>query len=45
MEMEKIFGVSAEAGTLGLSLYVLRLALGPMTLAPLSEVSLSYVRA
>ncbi|KAE8448794.1 hypothetical protein EG329_008796 [Mollisiaceae sp. DMI_Dod_QoI] len=37
MEMEKMFGVSAEVGTLGLSLYVLGLALGPMTLAPLSE--------
>ncbi|TVY60679.1 Efflux pump FUB11 [Lachnellula suecica] len=35
--MEKEFGVSAEVGTLGLSLYVLGLALGPMTLAPLSE--------
>lgn len=37
-DMEMIFGVSAEVGTLGLSLYVLGLALGPMTLAPLSEV-------
>ncbi|KAF8848825.1 hypothetical protein BDZ45DRAFT_718491 [Acephala macrosclerotiorum] len=37
MEMEKIFGVSAEVGTLGLSIYVLGLALGPMTLMPLSE--------
>ncbi|EPE30569.1 MFS general substrate transporter [Glarea lozoyensis ATCC 20868] len=36
-EMEQIFGVGAEVGTLGLSLYVLGLALGPMTLAPLSE--------
>ncbi|CZT20924.1 related to multidrug resistant protein [Ramularia collo-cygni] len=31
------FGVSAEVGTLGLSLYVLGLALGPMSLGPLSE--------
>ncbi|KZP32502.1 MFS multidrug transporter-like protein [Athelia psychrophila] len=31
------FGVSTEVATLGLSLYVLGLALGPMTLAPLSE--------
>ncbi|KAF4308183.1 Sugar transporter conserved site [Botryosphaeria dothidea] len=31
------FGLSPEAGTLGLSLYVLGLAFGPMTLAPLSE--------
>jgi len=31
------FGVSAEIGTLGLSLYVLGLALGPMSLGPLSE--------
>ncbi|MBA7495541.1 hypothetical protein ES702_06128 [subsurface metagenome] len=31
------FGVSSEVATLGLSLYVLGLALGPMTLAPLSE--------
>jgi hypothetical protein len=37
-EMEELFGISAEVGTLGLSLYVLGLALGPMTLAPLSEV-------
>lgn len=33
----KDFGVSAEVATLGLSLYILGLALGPMTLAPLSE--------
>ncbi|KZP32495.1 MFS general substrate transporter [Athelia psychrophila] len=32
-----IHGVSTEVATLGLSLYVLGLALGPMTLAPLSE--------
>lgn len=31
------FGVSSELGTLGLSLYVLGLALGPMSLGPLSE--------
>ncbi|OJD36225.1 polyamine transporter [Diplodia corticola] len=31
------WGLSPEAGTLGLSLYVLGLAFGPMTLAPLSE--------
>ena len=33
----KNFHVSTEVGTLGLSMYVLGLALGPMTLAPLSE--------
>lgn len=32
------FGISTEIATLGLSMYVLGLALGPMTLAPLSEV-------
>ncbi|APA11874.1 hypothetical protein sscle_08g066440 [Sclerotinia sclerotiorum 1980 UF-70] len=31
------FKVSTEVGVLGLSLYILGLALGPMTLAPLSE--------
>lgn len=31
------FGVSSEIGTLGLSLYILGLALGPMSLGPLSE--------
>ncbi|KAL1638938.1 hypothetical protein SLS58_008396 [Diplodia intermedia] len=31
------WGLSPEGGTLGLSLYVLGLAFGPMTLAPLSE--------
>ena len=36
-DFEKDFKVSAEVGTLGLSLYVLGLAFGPMTLAPLSE--------
>ncbi|KAJ5037947.1 uncharacterized protein L3040_006823 [Drepanopeziza brunnea f. sp. 'multigermtubi'] len=36
-QMQAEFGVSAEVGTLGLSLYILGLALGPMTLAPLSE--------
>lgn len=34
----KDFGVSSEVGTLGLSTYVGGLALGPMVLAPLSEV-------
>ena len=38
MSFEKDMGVSSEVGTLGLSMYVLGLALGPMTLAPLSEV-------
>ena len=33
----KDFHTSSEIGTLGLSLYVLGLAFGPMTLAPLSE--------
>lgn len=37
MSFTKEFFVSSEVGTLGLSLYVLGLALGPMTLAPLSE--------
>ena len=36
-KFEADFGVSSEIGTLGLSLYVLGLALGPMALAPLSE--------
>lgn len=36
-DFEKSFHISSEVGTLGLSLYVLGLALGPMTLAPLSE--------
>ncbi|KAK5169351.1 uncharacterized protein LTR77_005326 [Saxophila tyrrhenica] len=36
-DFEKDFNVSAEVGVLGLSLYVLGLAFGPMTLAPLSE--------
>ena len=31
------FAVSSTVGTLGLSLYILGLALGPMSLAPLSE--------
>lgn len=34
----KAFHVSGEVGTLGLSIYVAGLALGPMSLAPLSEV-------
>ncbi|KAM0312368.1 hypothetical protein ACHAO8_006370 [Botrytis cinerea] len=33
----QFFNVSSEVGVLGLSLYILGLALGPMTLAPLSE--------
>ncbi|PWN88979.1 MFS general substrate transporter [Acaromyces ingoldii] len=36
-KFQKDFGTSAEVTTLGLSLYVLGLALGPMFLAPLSE--------
>ena len=36
-KFSKDFDVSAEIATLGLSLYVLGLAFGPMTLAPLSE--------
>ncbi|TYJ55740.1 hypothetical protein B9479_003516 [Cryptococcus floricola] len=36
-QMEEEFGFSAEVGTVGLSLYVLGFALGPMCLAPLSE--------
>lgn len=32
------FDVSTEVATLGLSLFILGLAIGPMTLAPLSEV-------
>lgn len=32
------FGLPSGLGTLGLSAYVLGLAFGPMTLAPLSEV-------
>ncbi|THW69345.1 MFS general substrate transporter [Aureobasidium pullulans] len=31
------FGVSAEVGTVGLSMYILGFAIGPMLLAPLSE--------
>lgn len=34
----KDFGVSTEIATLGLSIYVAGLALGPMPIAPLSEV-------
>ena len=37
MKFIKEFKVSTEVGVLGLSLYVLGLALGPMSLAPLSE--------
>ena len=39
----KDFGVSGEVGTLGLSLCVLGFALGPMTLAPLSEYALPFL--
>lgn len=35
------FGLPAGMGTLGLSSYILGLAFGPMTLAPLSEVRIS----
>jgi multidrug resistance protein len=35
--IQEAFGVSAEIGTLGLSLYILGFALGPLVLAPLSE--------
>lgn len=38
----KDFGVSGEVGTLGLSLCVLGFALGPMTLAPLSEYEFTH---
>ena len=34
--------VSNHVATLGLSMYILGLAFGPMSLAPLSEVSLRY---
>lgn len=36
-KFNKDMGISEEVGTLGLSIFVLGLALGPMTLAPLSE--------
>lgn len=36
-QFEEDFYVSAEVATLGLSLYVLSLAFGPLALAPLSE--------
>ena len=39
----KDFGVSGEVATLGLSLCVLGFALGPMTLAPLSEYDLPFL--
>lgn len=38
-KFSKEFGVSSEVATLGLSLCVLAFGIGPMTLAPLSEVS------
>lgn len=37
-KFSKDFEVSSEVATLGLSIYVAGLALGPMSLAPLSEV-------
>ena len=36
-DFENEFNISSQVGILGLSLYVLGLAFGPMTLAPLSE--------
>ncbi|GFZ44363.1 hypothetical protein JCM24511_02085 [Saitozyma sp. JCM 24511] len=36
-QMQKEFGFSTEVGTVGLSLFILGFALGPMLLAPLSE--------
>jgi len=36
-QLTEEFGVSAEIGTLGLSLFILGFALGPMFVAPLSE--------
>ena len=41
-EFAKDFGISSEVGTLGLSLCVLGFALGPMTLAPLSEYVFTF---
>lgn len=41
MKFSKDFDISEEVATLGLSLTVLGFALGPMTLAPLSEVRIS----
>ncbi|KAI7487631.1 MFS general substrate transporter [Hortaea werneckii] len=35
--IEEVFGVSGEVATLGLSMYILGFAIGPMMLAPLSE--------
>ena len=40
----KDFGVSSEVATLGLSMCVLGFAIGPMTLAPLSEVGSQHER-
>lgn len=40
----KDFGVSSEVATLGLSLCVLGFALGPMTLAPLSEYEFTLTK-
>ena len=39
----KDFEVSTEVGTLGLSMCILGFALGPMTLAPLSEYCLPFL--
>jgi len=36
-QLTEEFGVSSEVGTLGLSMYILGFAIGPMLLAPLSE--------
>lgn len=36
-DFERDFNVNSQIGVLGLSLYVLGLAFGPMTIAPLSE--------
>ncbi|GME28937.1 putative polyamine transporter [Neofusicoccum parvum] len=36
-DLEAEFSVSAEVGTLGLSMYILGFAIGPLMLAPLSE--------
>jgi len=36
--VSEVFGVSSEVGTLGLSLYVLGFAFGPILWAPLSEL-------
>lgn len=43
-QVEKEFGVSQEVTTLGLSLFVLGLAVGPLFLSPLSEVCGTLIR-